>query len=160
MQSELEKYTRQELESKLMHVINMIAYRLGAEWMTITEPDAKITRTPEAERENAKAVLENMMLARPLWEMIEQTHPSYDILRPWLELNKDKLPTCICSGCKKKPKATKALWVNSAIYIHGRGPFERYRYPAQISTIRHFLLGSNPLSQKAYFLYLDYSPIP
>ena len=102
MLKELQTYTREELENKLMHLINSAAFRLASEYIEQTEPMAKVIRTPEAEAEHIRRIGEFMILAIPVWDIIEKTHPGYDVMTDWvINKNKDKFNPCVCSGCKK-----------------------------------------------------------
>jgi len=102
MLKELQAYSREELENKLMHLVNSAAYRLASEYIEQTEPMAKVIRTPEAEAEHIRRISEFMMLILPVWDLVEKTHPGYDVMTDWVIVkNKDKFNPCVCSGCKK-----------------------------------------------------------
>ena len=98
----LNKYTREELEKMILHMTAFAAYQLATEYIELTEPLAKQIRTPEAELENTKRILEFIVLAYPAWDVIELTHPAYDVMRKWVEENHKiaLLKPCICDGCK------------------------------------------------------------
>ena len=99
----LNKLSREELERKLLHMTSFIAYKLATEYIELTEPTAKQIRTPEAEGENTARVLEHMVCVFPAWDIVELTHPGYDVMKEWVKKNVEGslLKPCICDGCKK-----------------------------------------------------------
>lgn len=102
----LKDYTREQLERVVLHMTSFAAYQLATEYIELTEPLAKKIRTTEAEVENNKRILEFMVLSFPALDIIELTHPAYDVMRPWIEGNhKTALAKpCICDGCKDNVK--------------------------------------------------------
>lgn len=102
MNSPLSSFTREELEKKLIHMTAFIAYQLATEWIELTEPTAKVIRTPEAEKENTDRVLQHIVCVWPAWDVLEKTHESYHIMKEWVECcHKQALvKPCICDGCK------------------------------------------------------------
>ncbi len=101
--TDLTKYTREELEKKLVHMTSFIAYKLASEYIELTEATAKQIRTPEAELENTNRILEHMVCVAPAWDIVEKTHPGYDIMADWVKKNVEQalVSPCICDGCKK-----------------------------------------------------------
>ena len=106
MNKALESYTREELERKLLHLTNFAANKLATEWIELTQPTAKVIRTPEAEMENTQRILDFMVLAWPAWDIIEKTHDGYEIMKPWIEKNHEQtvINACVCSGCASAPE--------------------------------------------------------
>jgi len=101
MKQPFKDLSREELESKLLHMVNWCAQKLATEYIEIAEPTAKITRTPEADLEHTQRILEYMGLIFPAWDLLELTHPGYDIMKEWVEKNKkNAFGECVCSGCK------------------------------------------------------------
>lgn len=98
----LSKYTREELEKKILHMTSFIAYQLATEYIEQTEPTAKIIRTAEAEEENMNRILQHMVCIFPAWDVVELTHPGYDIMKEWVATNHKNtlVKPCICDGCK------------------------------------------------------------
>jgi hypothetical protein len=103
MHKELEQYTREQLENILMHMVSFLAYKLATEYIELTEPTASVIRTPEAEHENTLRIHEHMVCIWPAWDIVEKTHPGYDIMKEWVKKNHEQvlLKPCICVGCKK-----------------------------------------------------------
>lgn len=92
---------REELERKLLHVVNWCAQKLATEYIEIAEPTTRPQRTPEQDLEHNVRILEYMGLIFPAWDLLELTHPSYNIMKEWVVLNRNKsFDECICSGCK------------------------------------------------------------
>lgn len=102
MNNKLSQYTREQLESKVRHMVEFIAYKLATEYIELTEPGTKPVRTEEAERENDTRVLEHMVCVYPAWDVLESLFPEYSLMKDWVKTNHDKtlVKPCICSGCK------------------------------------------------------------
>lgn len=100
----LEKYTREQLEAKMRHMVEFIAFKLATEYIELTEPMAKQIRTPEADHENSTRVLELMVCVFPAWDVLESLHPDYKIMKEWVQKNHENtlLKPCTCTGCKTK----------------------------------------------------------
>jgi len=99
----LSTYTREELERKLLHMTSFIAFKLATEYIQRTEAGAMIIRTKEAEEENDQRIFDHIVCVFPAWDMVEKTHPGYDIMREWVKKNHESvlLKPCSCDGCKK-----------------------------------------------------------
>ncbi len=97
----LASYTREELERKLLHVTGFAAYELATEYIELTEPTAKVIRTAEAEIENMNRIRQMMVLIWPAWDVVEKTHPGYDIMKEWIQKNHEQalVKPCSCEGC-------------------------------------------------------------
>lgn len=99
----LASYAREDLERKLLHMTSFIAFKLATEYIELTEPTAKVIRTKEAEEENSLRILDHIVCVYPAWDIIEKTHPGYDVMREWVKKNHETtlLKPCICDGCKR-----------------------------------------------------------
>lgn len=108
--NELSSYSREELEAKLIHMTAFIAYHLANEYVERTEPTAKIIRTAEAEEENDRRVAQFMVCCLPAWDVIEITHPGYELMRDWVVDNCKSImeKPCLCDGCNMKIDKPKA----------------------------------------------------
>jgi len=97
----LSKFSREELERKLMHMTEFVSYQLATEFIRLTEPSAAIIRTAEAEIENEDRIKEYMHCIWPAWDFLETTHPAYEYMKDWVKINVDKTKTgpCLCEGC-------------------------------------------------------------
>jgi hypothetical protein len=102
MHKELESYTREQLEKKLLHVTSFLAYQIATEFIELTEPTMKVIRTKEAEEENMRRIVEAIVAVYPAWDIVEKTHPGYDHMHEWIKKNHDQalLKPCMCEGCK------------------------------------------------------------
>lgn len=98
----LASYTREDLEKKLLHMVEFCSFQLATEFIQLTEPTAKVIRTGEAELENTKRVLEFIVCIWPAWDLVEKVNPSYDIMKEWVKKNHEQAleKACICLGCK------------------------------------------------------------
>jgi len=111
MSKALSKYTREELERKLLHMTAFIAFKLATEYIERTEPTAKVIRTKEAEEENDQRIADHIVCIFPAWDIVEETHPGYkEAMREWVEKNHKAILVrpCICDGCKDLVKDAKA----------------------------------------------------
>ena len=110
MNADLSSYTREQLERKLLHMVSFIAYKLASEYIELTEPEAKVIRTAEAELENTNRILEHMVCVFPAWDVLEKTHPGYEIMKDWIESNHRQtlVRPCVCDGCKVDEREIKA----------------------------------------------------
>lgn len=100
----LKDFTREQLEDKLLHITEFIAFKLATEYIELTEPEAKIVRTTEGEEENAQRVLEHIVCIYPAWDVLEKIYPEYNIMKDWVSSNHKRtlVKPCECSGCFKK----------------------------------------------------------
>jgi hypothetical protein len=107
---DLKELTREQLENKLIHMTSFIAFKLASEYIERTEPTAKVIRTIEAEEENDARIADFMVCCYPAWDVIEKTHPGYEVMRDWVKENHSQLliRPCTCEGCKGKDKEVKA----------------------------------------------------
>ena len=101
MTKALETYTREELEKKVLHMTSFMAYHLASEYIELTEPLAKIIRTAESEAEHTAKILEYIVCIFPAWDIIEKTHPGYDVMTEWVKKNHEQAleKPCVCDGC-------------------------------------------------------------
>ncbi len=99
----LAKYSREELERKLLHMTSFIAYQLATQYIQMTEKEAAVIRTPEAEAENSQRIKDHIVCVFPAWDVIELTHPGYDIMKEWVAANHKEtlVKPCVCDGCKE-----------------------------------------------------------
>ena len=97
----LKDFTREQLENKLLHITEFIAFKLATEYIELTEPEAKIIRTAEGEEENAQRILEHIVCIYPAWDVLEKVYPSYNIMKDWVSTNHKRtlINPCSCSGC-------------------------------------------------------------
>jgi 3-methyladenine DNA glycosylase AlkD len=102
--NELEKYTREQLEAKIRHMVEFLAFKIGEEYLVLTEPTAKVIRTPEAERENEIRILDHMICIHPVWDVLSDLLPSSSFLKEWVDqcIKQNMTGPCTCSGCKPK----------------------------------------------------------
>lgn len=102
MNSPLSAYSREELEKKLLHMVEFCAFQLATEFIQLTEPTMKVVRTGEAEVENTKRVLEFIVCVKPAWDLVERINPSYDIMKEWIDKNHEQAlqSPCVCLGCR------------------------------------------------------------
>ena len=101
--NKLEKYTREELEKKILHMTAFMAHKLATEYLSLSDPTfVQPIRTAEAEQEYNQRILEYMVCIYPAWDVVESTHDGYDIMKEWITKNHDNtlLKPCICDGCK------------------------------------------------------------
>jgi|SRR5580658_11096354 hypothetical protein len=103
MHESLKQYSREELENKLLHMTSFIAYKLSIAYMELSDPLQKVIRTDEAEIENTHRVIEHMICVFPALDILFKTHPSYDVMKEWIETNHKQalLRPCSCDGCKQ-----------------------------------------------------------
>lgn len=97
----LESYTREELENKLLHMVEFIAFQLATEFIQLTEPTAALIRTPEAEIENTERIKQLMVCVFPAWGVLQKVHPAYEYMDEWVKSNQEisQNGLCVCSGC-------------------------------------------------------------
>jgi hypothetical protein len=102
--NELEKYTREQLEAKIRHMVEFLAFKIGEEYLSLTEATAKVIRTPEAEKENEIRILEHMICIHPVWDILSDLLPSSSFLKEWVDacIKQNLQGACTCSGCKPK----------------------------------------------------------
>lgn len=100
--NELEKYTREQLELKLRHMVEYLAFKIGEEYLTLTEPTAKVIRTKEAEKENEVRILDHMICIYPVWDVLADLIPTSAFLKEWVDacIKQNLQGPCTCSGCK------------------------------------------------------------
>lgn len=99
----LEKYTREQLESKLLHLVDFLSYKLAEDFVTRVNPEAKIIRTAEAEHENDERIKEYIVALFPAWDVVLSLNPNNDFLTEWVDKNHKQIlvGACTCAGCKQ-----------------------------------------------------------
>jgi hypothetical protein len=100
---DLSKLTREELERKLLHMVDFSRYQIALEWNERMDPSLKIIRTKEAEDENEERIFQFMIAIWPAWDIVEMIHPEYDVMKEWVKKNVEAklVKACVCEGCKK-----------------------------------------------------------
>jgi hypothetical protein len=103
MDTPFKNFTREQLEKKLLHLIDFLSYKLAEDFNTRVHPEAKIIRTAEAEHENDERIKELIVALHPAWDLVLAFNPSTDYLTEWVTTNHQKIiiAPCTCSGCKE-----------------------------------------------------------
>lgn len=103
MDTPFKNFTREQLEKKLLHLIDFLSYKLAEDFITRVNPEAKIVRTAEAELENENRIKELIIALHPAWDLVLAFNPSNDFLTEWVTKNHKQIliAPCECSGCKE-----------------------------------------------------------